>query len=151
MCQIVLVGCCMSVFLPLLDFLHNVTPSCPSQFLTMALLSCSWVLYVDRMFLTSRTNAFHSVYLLVASQLNCGCFSAGPPSFGPHWPSDLWLCVSANVWIATLIVSATAFTSPHSLILGLPFFFLFDLIIYSKTLLGVCFFSLPLTRPTFHS
>ena len=97
----------MPVFLPLLSFLDNVALSC--QVFTMAILSCSWALYVDSMFLTLRMNDFHSVYLSAASQLNCGYFSVGLPSLGPHRPSDLWLCVSMIVWIATLVASATAF------------------------------------------
>ena len=117
----------------------------------MVILSCSWALYVDRIFLTLRMNVFHSVYLSVASQLNCGCFSAGPPSLGPCWPSDLWVCVSANVWIPPSLPLPWPLQSPHSLTLGLSFFFLLDLIIYQITLLGVCFFSLPLLRPIFHS
>ena len=75
----------------------------------MAIFSCSWVLYVDSTFLTSRINAFYSVYLSAASQLNCGCLSAGPPSLGPHGLSDLWVFNSAIVWITILVTSATAF------------------------------------------
>ena len=90
------VECCMHFSLSV-RLLYSVDPSCPARFFTMAILSCSWALYVERTFLTSSINAFHSVYLSAASQLNCGCLSAGPPSLGPHWPSDLWLCASENV------------------------------------------------------
>ena len=63
---------------------------------------------MERTFLTSSINTFHSVYLSVASHLNCGCLSTGPPSLCPLWSSDLWLCASDNVWIVTRVASATA-------------------------------------------
>ena len=109
---------------------------------------------MDRSFLTLRINAFHSVYLSVASQLNCGCLSAGPPSLGPCWPSDLWLCAPANVWIVTHVASATAFAN-HLIHYHLAFHFLIVALVCTSlqdfNFLGMCFFSLPLLRPTFHS
>ena len=84
-------------------------PFLPNQFFTMAILSCSCTLYVASMVFTSRMKAFHSEYLSATSQLNCGCFSTGLPSLGPHWYSAILDCISAIVWIVILVASATAF------------------------------------------
>ena len=54
-------------------------------------------------------NAFHSVYLSGASQLKFDCFNTGPPSLGPDALVIFWVCISAIVWIAILVASATVF------------------------------------------
>ena len=72
-------------------------------------------------------NAFHYVYLSGASQLKFGCFNAGLPSLGPDALVILWVCVSAIVWIAILVASATAFVIASLIICSAILTFSYDL------------------------
>ena len=67
----------------------------------------NFLLFVDIMFLTSKMNALHSVYLSATSQLNCSCFNARPPTLD-LWSSCPWYN-STIVCIVALVAYTTAF------------------------------------------